>query len=64
MSVKEMLNKIGFKYTVIDADENAELCRQYNVMQAPTLVTVKGENAETYANASNIIKYVNNQTRA
>ena len=63
-SVKDMLNKIGFKYTIIDADENADLCRQYNVMQAPTLVMVKGKNAETYANASNIIKYVNDQTRA
>ena len=33
-------------------------------MQAPTLVAVDGEKAETYANASNIIAYVNQHLAA
>jgi glutaredoxin len=62
--VKEMLNKQNIPYEVIDADEHADLCRKYNVMQAPTLVMVNNRGAESYANASNIMKYVNEQTRA
>ncbi len=58
--VKEMLNKKNVGYEIIDAEENADLCDTYGVMQAPTLV-VLGENNtfDKYANASNIIKYLN-----
>ncbi|MBO7703310.1 MAG: ribonucleoside triphosphate reductase [Solobacterium sp.] len=60
--VKNMLNRTGFQYEVIDAEEHADLVKQYGIMQAPTLVMVKNHHADTYANASNIIRYVN--TRA
>ena len=44
-------------YTVIDAEENAELAMQYGVMQAPTLVIVAGQSRQKYVNVSNIKKY-------
>ena len=56
-----MLNKRGIQYTIVDAEENPDLCRKYNIVQAPTLVMVRGDEADTYANASNILKYVNEQ---
>ncbi|MBQ7065268.1 MAG: ribonucleoside triphosphate reductase [Lachnospiraceae bacterium] len=45
------------KYMVIDAEENMELANRYGVMQAPTLVEVKGDKFKKYVNASNIKKY-------
>ena len=46
-------------YRVIDAEENAKLTMKYGVMQAPTLVVLKGDNVEKYTNASNIRRFVN-----
>ena len=57
--IKNMLNKNGFHYEVIDAEEHADLVRQYGIMQAPTLVMVGKNHAESYSNASNIIRFVN-----
>ncbi len=54
----------GEHYILIDAQENAELARKYNVMQAPTLVIVNGNEVTKYKNASNIKKYVDEQTLA
>ncbi len=52
---KEYLKNVD--YTVIDAEENAELAIQYGVMQAPTLVIVAGQSRQKYVNVSNIKKY-------
>ena len=52
----------GLNYVVIDAEENIELTTKYNVMQAPTLVTVNGEEIQKYVNASNIKKYAESRT--
>ena len=57
--VKDMMNKRGIGYEIVDAEENAELCDKFGVMQAPTLVITNGESYEKYANASNIIRYLN-----
>ncbi|MBR0230440.1 MAG: glutaredoxin family protein, partial [Erysipelotrichaceae bacterium] len=57
--VKEMLNKRGVQYETVDAEENAELCDRYSIMQAPTMVKIEDGQAEVYANASNIIRYLN-----
>ena len=54
---KEFLS--GMDYKVIDAEENAKLTMKYGVMQAPTLVVLKGDNVEKYTNASNIRRFVN-----
>ena len=45
------------EYTVIDAEENAELAMEYGVMQAPTLVIAAGQSYQKYVNVSNIKKY-------
>lgn len=62
--VKDLLNRSNFSYQIIDADEHADLVKKYGIMQAPTLVRVHDGTAETYANASNIIGYINQSTRA
>lgn len=51
---KASLDKAGMKYRVIDAEENMELCRKYNVVQAPTLVSLSGGVATVITNASQI----------
>lgn len=51
---KKVLEENGVEYTVIDAEENAQLSKKYGIMQAPTLVVVKGENAEVLSGISEI----------
>ena len=36
--IKPLLDKAGIAYTVVDAEENAELSKTYGIRQAPTLV--------------------------
>jgi len=50
------------KYVLIDAEENMELAARYEVMQAPTLVSVTGDSFTKHVNASNIKKYVDSRT--
>ncbi len=57
--VKDMLGKKGIEYTIVDAEENADECNKFEVNQAPTLIAVTKDGYEKYANASNIIKYIN-----
>ena len=54
-----MLNKKNIGYEIVDAEENGELCDAYGVTQAPTLVVVEENGFEKFANASNIIRYLN-----
>ena len=59
--VKDMMNRKNIGYQIIDAEENGELCDEFEVMQAPTLVILKDDQSyDKYANASNIIRYLNN----
>ena len=51
---KRVLDEAGISYDVIDAEENSELTNEFEVTQAPTLITKDGEKI---ANASNITKY-------
>ncbi len=62
--IKETLDKQHIPYTVIDAEEHPDLCRKYEVMMAPTLVRVHGQETAVYANASNIMKYVSGRLAA
>ena len=57
--VKEMLSKKNIGYEIVDAEENGELCDAYGVTQAPTLVVIEENGFEKFANASNIIRYLN-----
>jgi len=55
---KNLLDRAGVHYTVIDAEENPELARKLGIMQAPTLADVGGATAKLYAGVPNIRKYV------
>lgn len=55
---EKLLSDAGIEYQTIDAQENEELTRQYDVMQAPTLVVLNDENVSKFSNASNIRKYI------
>jgi ribonucleoside-triphosphate reductase len=54
----QYLDKAGFAYEKVLADENTELALQYGVKQAPTLVLLDGENVEKIAGAGAIKQYV------
>ena len=56
--IRRMLDEAGFVYTVVDAEEHPDLVQKYGIMQAPTLVAVKKEDAVSYVNASNILQFV------
>ncbi len=53
---KEFLK--GVEYEVVDAEENAELVGKYGIMQAPTLIELKGGEVHKYVNASGIKGFV------
>jgi len=55
---KMLLDKAGIAYTVIDAEENVEITKQYNVRKAPTLLVPNGEGFDVYENASNIKGFI------
>ncbi len=52
-----MLDKQGFAYEKLNAEDNAELALRYGVKQAPTLVVTDGEHFEKYAGAGAIRQY-------
>ena len=51
---KAALDKSGMKYRVVDAEENPELCKKFNIQQAPTLVAFTDGVATVVSNASQI----------
>ena len=53
-----LLQKAAVPYEKVDAEENIELVNAYDIKQAPSLVVIDGNSVETYSNASNIQKYV------
>ena len=52
------MDKAGFRYDKILADEHPELAKEYGVKQAPTLIIPKGEGFEKIAGAGAIKAYV------
>ena len=53
------MDKAGFKYEKLMADENAELAKSYGVKQAPTLVVDSGEEFIKVKGVSDIKKFLN-----
>ena len=51
---KIMLDKAGVPYENIDANENADMTKDFGVMSAPTLAVVRGGDVQLIQNASNI----------
>ena len=52
--IKKVLRDKQIDYELIDAEENVELSKKYNIVAVPTLVTQDG----IYVNASSIIGYI------
>ncbi len=52
------LSKAGVSYEKVIADENLDLCRQYGIKGAPTLVITDGENHVSYYSVPEIKKYI------
>ena len=52
------MDKAGFKYEKLMAEDNADLVKQYGIKQAPTLVVTNGSGFEKYAGAGAIRSYV------
>ncbi len=55
---ENLLGKAGVEYEKIIADDNLDLCKQYGVKGAPTLVITDGENAVNYYSVPEIKKYL------
>ena len=53
---KSLLDKAGIAYTVLLANENAELAKELGVKQAPTMVQINGGEAQKFAGVSEIKK--------
>ena len=53
---KELLKDVA--YETVDAEERVDLTNEYGIMQAPTLVELKGGEVRKYVNASNIKAFV------
>ena len=52
---KQMLEKAGIAYKVIDAEENEALSQEYDIHQAPTIVAPEG----TFAGIGNVKQFIN-----
>ena len=55
---ENLLGKANVAYEKLIADENVELCKQYGVKGAPTLVITDGENHVSYYSVPEIKKYL------
>ena len=55
---EQLLQKAGVAYEKKIAEENVDLCRQYGIKGAPTLVITDGENFQTYYSVPEIKKYL------
>ena len=61
---KEFLNKAGITYEVVLAEENAELCKEYGIKEAPTLVMLGAEGATKISGPSDIKKFCETVVKA
>ena len=52
------LESAEMTYEKVDAETNPDLVAKYGITTAPTLVVIKDGKVETYANASSIIGYI------
>ena len=55
---EKLLDKAGFAYENLIAEEHADLCRQYGIKGAPTLVLTDGVHFEKYYGVAEIKKYL------
>ena len=58
MMAEMMLDRAHIAYKAIDAEENVQMTKSYNVTSAPTMIVPGSENLRVFENASNIKKYI------
>lgn len=58
---KMLLDKADIKYTVIDAEDEKETTRNFNVTKAPTMLVPNGEKYARFDNVSDISKFIDSQ---
>lgn len=58
---KMLLDKAGIKYTVIDAEDEKETTRNFNVTKAPTMLVPNGDKYARFDNVSDISKFIDSQ---
>ncbi len=51
---KMFLDQAGLQYETVVAEDSPELCAEYGIKEAPTLVVISGDSFEKIANPSNI----------
>lgn len=55
---KQMLDKSGVAYEVINAEENMDMAKKFEIVQAPTLVIMGEDGYNKYAGAGAIKQYI------
>ncbi|MDD2214016.1 MAG: ribonucleoside triphosphate reductase [Oscillospiraceae bacterium] len=55
---KQALTQAGLSYRLMDAAEHPELVEKFGILQAPTLVTVRGQQAHKYAGVPQVQAYI------
>ncbi len=58
-----LLDKNNIPYDVIYADDQPELAKEYGVLQAPTLITVRDGQREAFAGMPNIVRFAEGQKK-
>jgi len=56
---KKKLKEKNVAYEFVDAEESVELTEKYEIMSAPTLISVNEDGYDKVVNASNIINFIN-----
>lgn len=59
---KKKLKEKNVAYEFIDAEEMIDLTQEYEIMSAPTLISIKDDGYDKVVNASNIINYIDNMS--
>ena len=57
---KKKLSEKNIAYEFIDAEEMVDLTEEYEVMSAPTLISINDDGYDKVVNASNIINFIDN----
>ena len=55
-----MLNKAHMDFEEVNAMEQADLSKKFDVKLTPTLIVANGDSYSVYENASNVRKYIEN----
>ena len=56
--IQKMMNDSNIPYLLVDAENNPNLVKEFDVMQAPTLVVVSDIDTKIYPTMNEILKYI------